>query len=192
MVEVVAPDRPGVFATIAGVLNANGLGVVTATAGAGHDGMVVDSFRVEPIFSRPPDWERVAVDLRRALSGELSIAARLAEQVRTYAPRRGPTAAAPAQTGVLFDNEVSAVATVVEVRAPDAIGLLYRITSALADAGLDIRHATVSTVGHQAVDAFYVVEASGAKITDARRLEEVEATIRRALDSGPENGGSRT
>jgi len=183
-VEVVAPDRPGVFSTIAGVLNVNGLGVVTATAGAGRDGMIVDTFRVEPVFSRLPDWVQVEHDLRLALAGELSLDSRLGEKARTYSGRRGPIAATPARTGVLFDNEVSALATVVEVRAPDAIGLLYRITSALVDVGLDIRHATVSTVGHQAVDAFYVVDASGNKLTGPQVLQRVAASVRGALETG--------
>ncbi len=182
-VEVVAPDHPGVLSTIAGVLSVNGLDVVTATAGAGRDGMVVDSFRVESIFSRPPDWARVEHDLRRALAGELSVEARLGERALTYGRRRGPQAATPAETGVVFDNDLSEQATVVEVRAPDTIGLLYRITAALAELHLDIRHATVSTVGHQAVDGFYVVDESGEKLTDPERIREVDTAIRRALDA---------
>ncbi|MDQ6837062.1 MAG: ACT domain-containing protein, partial [Actinomycetota bacterium] len=175
-VQVVAPDRPGLVSAIAGVLNLNGLAVVTATLGAGRDGMVVDTFRVEPVFSRPPDWSAVERDLGRALAGELSLGDRLQEKAHTYRPR-GPTAARPAVTDVMFDNDLSAQATVIEVRAPDAIGLLYRITSVLSELGLDIRHATVSTVGHQAVDGFYVVDASGSKLTDPHRLEEVKAAI---------------
>ncbi|MGI9022248.1 MAG: ACT domain-containing protein, partial [Acidimicrobiales bacterium] len=180
-VDVVAPDRPGVLSTIAGVLSLNGLDVVTASAGAGHDGMVVDTFRVASIFSRPPDWARVEHDIEKALDGRLSLETRLGERARTYAGRGGPTAAAPAETRVVFDNDLSELATVLEVRAPDTIGLLYRITSTLADLGLDIRHATVSTIGHQAVDAFYVVDAPGDKLTDPARLKEVEAAVRKAL-----------
>jgi [protein-PII] uridylyltransferase len=176
-VKVVAPDRPGLLSAIAGVLSLNGLGVVTAAVGAGRDGMVVDSFRVEPTFSRAPDWEGVQRDLRQVLAGEMSLAERLRERAQAYA-RRGPVAATPVETRVVFDNDLSAAATVVEVRAPDAIGLLHRITSVLAGLGLDIRHATVSTVGHQAVDGFYVVDASGAKLTDPDRLHEVEAAVR--------------
>ncbi len=180
-VQVVAPDGPGLLSAIAGVLNLNGLDVVTATLGAAREGMVVDSFRVEPVFSRPPDWSAVERDLSRTLAGELSLGDRLQEKAHTYRPR-GPTAARPAETAVVFDNELSASSTVIEVRAPDAIGLLYRIASVLGDLGLDVHHATVSTVGHQAIDGFYVVDASGSKLTDPERLEEVEAAVRAGLD----------
>ncbi|MGI8778408.1 MAG: ACT domain-containing protein, partial [Acidimicrobiales bacterium] len=183
-VKVVAPDQPGLLSAIAGVLSLNGLGVVTATVGADRDGMVVDSFRVDPVFSRAPDWASVEHDLNRVLAGEVSLRERLRAKAQTYA-RRSPVAATPVETGVVFDNDLSEVSTVLEVRAPDAIGLLYRITSMLAGLDLDIRHATVSTVGHQAVDGFYVTDASGAKLTDPDRLREVERAIRAEVDPPP-------
>jgi [protein-PII] uridylyltransferase len=183
-VKVVAPDRPGLLSAIAGVLSLHRLGVVTAGVGAEGDGMVVDSFRVEPVFDRAPDWGAVERDLEQALAGELSLGERLDEKARTYR-RRGPAAATPAETRVVVDNDLSDQATVLEVRAPDAIGLLYRITAVLAELGLDIRHATVSTVGHQAVDGFYVVDASGAKVTDRGQLREVESALRARLTGEP-------
>jgi len=93
---------------------------------------------------------------------------RLAERARQYAGRAGVLSATPAQTRVLVDVDASETATVVEVRAPDRIGTLYRITRVLADLGLDIRSAKVVTVGHEVVDAFYVVDAGGAKVADDR------------------------
>jgi UTP:GlnB (protein PII) uridylyltransferase len=42
---------------------------------------------------------------------------------------------------VTFDNGASAKATVVEVAAPDSLGLLFRLTRALAEMDLDIRSA---------------------------------------------------
>ncbi len=70
----------------------------------------------------------------------------------------------------------------VEVRAPDAVGVLYRITRALAEADLDVRRAKVSTLGHEVVDAFYVVDREGRKVTDPDHLAEVERAILAALD----------
>ena len=54
-----------------------------------------------------------------------------------------------------------------EVRAPDEIGLLHRITRALFEADLDVVSARVSTLGEMVVDAFYVRESGGTKVTDA-------------------------
>jgi [protein-PII] uridylyltransferase len=69
-------------------------------------------------------------------------------------------------------------ATVIEVRAQDAPGLLFRIGHALEDAGVRVRSAHVSTLGSNAVDAFYVTCAAGDPLPPgeaaeaARKLEE--------------------
>lgn len=175
-VTVVAPDRPGLFCRVAGALAVHGLDVRSASAAA-DDGMAVEVFEVEPAFGTPPDWARVTADVERALTGRLSLEARLAERARAYAGRRRAVTARPADPRVLFDDEASASATVVEVRAPDGVGVLYRITRALADCDLDVRSAKVSTLGHEVVDAFYVTEASGAKLTDDDHRREVERAV---------------
>jgi [protein-PII] uridylyltransferase len=140
-------------------------------------GMAVEVFEVESAFGNPPDVDRLRADFERVLSGRLSLEARLGDRARTYAGSRRPTAARPAEPRVLFDNEASEAATVVEVRAPDGIGVLYRITRALADSGLDVRRAKVSTLGHEVVDAFYVVDATGAKVTDSEHLREIDRSV---------------
>jgi [protein-PII] uridylyltransferase len=57
---------------------------------------------------------------------------------------------------VLVTNDASESATMIDVRAPDAIGILYRLASQLSACGLDIRSAKVATLGHEVVDVFYV------------------------------------
>ena len=54
----------------------------------------------------------------------------------------------PGPPSVVFHDEASSNASVLEVRATTKIGILHRITKALAELGLDIRHATVQTIGH--------------------------------------------
>ena len=65
----------------------------------------------------------------------------------------------------------------IDVEAPDAIGVLYRITKALTDLDLDIRSAKVQTLGAHVVDAFYVRDRSGAKIVDVELMAEVERAV---------------
>jgi [protein-PII] uridylyltransferase len=84
---------------------------------------------------------------------------------------------------VLIDNHTSDLATVVEVQAPDGIGVLYRLTQALNEVDLDIVSAKVQTLGADAVDAFYVRDHDGAKITDSAYLAEIERSILHALAS---------
>ncbi|MBV8960061.1 MAG: [protein-PII] uridylyltransferase, partial [Actinobacteria bacterium] len=180
-VTVVAPDRPGLFARVAGVLALHGLDVRGASAG-GEGGMAVEVFEVDAPFG-DPDWGSVEADLTRAIDGPFALQARLSERDRTYAPGRRAMAAVPATPGIEWDNEASASASVLEVRTLDRIGVLYRITRALADCDLDVRSARVSTLGDEVVDAFYVVDGTGAKISEPVARAEVERAVRAALDA---------
>ena len=65
--------------------------------------------------------------------------------------------------------------------------MLYRITRAFAELDLDIVRARVQTLGSDVIDAFYVRDSSGAKITDPEHLAEVELSILRwvAVDFCP-------
>ena len=172
------PDRPGLFAATVGLLSLHGQDVRAARARSTEGGGVLDEFVIEPVV-RTPDWTQFRSDLERVLSGRLALEARLAERARRYRPR--PTAAVLAEPLVLIDNEQSSRATVLEVRAPDGIGVLYRISRVLTDMHLDIRHAKVSTMGHEVIDTFYVVDIDGAKVLDSLVLTEIRTAMLFAL-----------
>jgi [protein-PII] uridylyltransferase len=180
---VVCADLPGAFARIAGVLSLRGLDVLTAWAYSGELGgppMAASQFRVVPPRGGV-DWGPVVDDLRHALDGQLAIEARLAERARTYRRRR-PLQAQPAgPPAVSFHDDESHSATVIEVRAPNNIGVLHRIARALAEVGLDIRHATVQTLGEDVVDTFYVQGRNGRLIDDAFHRSEIERAVLHAV-----------
>jgi [protein-PII] uridylyltransferase len=177
LATIVAPDRPGLFWRVAGTLALNGLDVVSARAWSSADGFAIERFRVQSVFGRTPDWAAVESDLNRVLAGRLSLEARLADRARDYASSPRPPSAAPPRVEVSVDNDASDSATVIEVRAPDRIGTLYRITKALAELELDVRLAKVTSLGHEVVDAFYVVDQTGAKLTDDDHLREIQRGI---------------
>lgn len=178
-VTVVAPDRPGLLWRWAGVLSLHRLAIRSATAtSVGKTAVTV--FEVAPRFGSPPDWSVVRSDVRRAYDDALPIAAQLAERERAYA--RGTVHVVPAR--VLWLDDASDAATVVEVRAHDRIGLLYRLTRALADEQLDVRSARMTTLGAEVVDAFYVVDAGGVLVRDAQRRRQIEEALLAACAEG--------
>ncbi len=178
-VIVAAPDRRGLFSSVAGALALNGMDVRAANV-AGADGVAVEVFTVEVARGRWPDTAKLREDLAAVLSDRLALAERLSERERVYPLRRQSAAHLPA-SDVTVDNEASTSATVLEVRAPDEIGFLHRITRALFDADLDVVSARVSTLGEMVVDAFYVRGADGAKVTDPGRLSAITAALQREL-----------
>ena len=178
-VVVAAPDRPGLLSAVAGALALHGLDVRAANV-TGADGVAVEVFTVEVARGTWPDTARLREDLARVLADPTALAARLSERGRVYPARRRSTAHVLG-TDVRVDNEASASATVLEVRVPDEVGLLHRVTRALFEAELDVVSARVSTLGEFVVDAFYVREAVGDKVTDPGRLEQVTEAILAAL-----------
>jgi [protein-PII] uridylyltransferase len=176
---VVTPDRHGLFSRVAGVLSLHGLDVLDAAV-ATEDGWALEVFRVESSFGPTFSWDKVLADLDLALAGRLAIRARLADRIRTYGVRRRGQIAG-VEPEVRADLDASADSTVVEVHAPDGLGVLYRITSALADLDLDIVGAKVQTLGPQVVDTFFVRSGDGEKVTDPAVLAEAERALLHAL-----------
>ncbi|MFI9834978.1 [protein-PII] uridylyltransferase [Streptomyces sp. NPDC051913] len=178
---IAVPDQPGVLPAVAGVLAMHRLTVRTAELRAldlphGVEGSVLLlNWRVAAEYGSLPQAARLRADLVRALDGSLDIAGRLAERDAAYPRRRGVVAPPPRVT---VAPAASRLATVIEVRAQDAPGLLFRIGRALEDAGVRMRSAHVSTLGANAVDAFYVTGPEGAPLPGdeaasvTRKLEE--------------------
>ena len=188
-VTIVAPDRPGLLWRWAGVLALQRLEIRAAMA-TSVGAVAVTVFDVSPRFGSQPEWDRVRADVRRAYDDASSLETRLAERERAYA--RADVRVVPPR--VLWVDDASEASTVVEVRAHDAIGLLHRLTRALADTGLDVRSARVSTLGAEVVDAFYVVDGDGGPVDDRQRRAEIEQRLLTACGaaaSGSPSPGSR-
>ncbi|MEU7073769.1 [protein-PII] uridylyltransferase [Streptomyces narbonensis] len=181
---IALPDRPGVLPAVAGVLALHRLTVRAAELravdlptgiGAGSGAVLVLDWRVAAEYGSLPEAARLRADLVRALEGSLDIPARLAEREAAYPRRRGLTAPPPRVTVAAADSRL---ATVIEVRAQDAPGLLHRIGRALEGAAVRVRSAHVSTLGANAVDTLYVTRPDGSLLPDeeaidlARTLEE--------------------
>lgn len=178
VLTVVAPDRPGGFARVAGTLALKAVAVRSADA-VSAEGMAASQFRVEP-GPGGLDWDDVVAAVRLALEGRLALSARMAQRARS--PRRpGAAASLLAPPRVRIDNQASASSTVLEVHAPDRVGVLYAITTALAELDLDIRLAKVATLGHEVVDTFYLRTAAGGKVTDREHLRELERAVLHGL-----------
>ncbi|MEV0182921.1 [protein-PII] uridylyltransferase [Streptomyces sp. NPDC050625] len=179
---IAVPDQPGVLPAVAGVLAVHRLTVRTAELRAlclpndvDEGSVLLLNWRVAAEYGSLPQAARLRADLVRALDGSLDIASRLAERDAAY-PRRRGWVAPPARVAVA--SAASRHATVIEVRAQDAPGLLFRIGQALEDASVRVRSAHVSTLGSNAVDAFYVTGTDGSPLPGdeaasvARKLEE--------------------
>ncbi|NUK60574.1 [protein-PII] uridylyltransferase [Streptomyces lunaelactis] len=177
---IALPDQPGVLPAAAGVLALHRLTVRAADLRSIElpselgepSGVLLLSWRVAAEYGSLPQAARLRADLVRALDGSLDIPARLAEREAAYPRRRGVKAPPPRVT---VAPAGSRLATVIEVRAQDAPGLLHRIGRALDESALRVRSAHVSTLGANAVDAFYVTGAEGAPLPPEQASQTARA-----------------
>ncbi|MEU8529510.1 [protein-PII] uridylyltransferase, partial [Streptomyces sp. NPDC048629] len=178
---IALPDQPGVLPAAAGVLALHRLTVRAADLrsvelptelGGDATAVLVLSWRVAAEYGSLPQAARLRADLLRALDGSLDVPARLAEREAAYPRRRGLQAPPPRVT---VAPAASHHATVIEVRAQDAPGLLHRIGRALEGAGVRVRSAHVSTLGANAVDTLYVTRADGSRLADEEAVDLAKA-----------------
>ncbi|MFD7259440.1 [protein-PII] uridylyltransferase [Streptomyces sp. NPDC059874] len=166
---VAVPDQPGVLPAVAGVLALHRLTVRAADLRSTElpdqlGEVLVFRWRVAAEYGSLPQAARLRTDLVRALDGSLDVPAKLADREAAYPRRRGVVPPPPRVTVVA---DVSSLATVLEVRAPDAVGLLHRIGRALESGGVRVRSAHVSTLGANAVDTLYVTTPEGKPLDPA-------------------------
>ena len=175
---LVAPDQPGLLWRICGVFVLHGVSILEARAYTDSAGVVLDLFRLADAFEPRIGEEkraRIERDLGLAVEGRLALGYRIAEKLAHY--RRASRVAPESPPRVMMDNTASGCYTVVEVAATDRLGLLYTVSRALSELSLDIHLAKATTLGHEAIDTFYVRDLRGRKVEDPSHLKEVERTI---------------
>ena len=183
-ITISAPDTLGLLGLVAGILSMHRLEVRSAVTTSVRD-RAVEVWSVIPQFGDPPAVDRLREDVRRALAGQLDVAARVARRDEAArldsAPRN-----APARVDIVAG--ASSRATVLEVRAHDAPGLLHRVGTAIASTGTDISAARVSTLGSEVVDVFYLVDRHGQPLTDQLSGAVADVVAESLAESEPDPG----
>ncbi|MGK5678766.1 [protein-PII] uridylyltransferase [Actinoplanes sp. URMC 104] len=166
---VAAADRRGLLAAVAACLAMHRLDVVGANAST-VEGRAIVEFYTQPRYGSPYDPVALAADLRRVAAGDVSVTQRV--RARAMSARGGT-----ASPRVVWQRDVATDAAVLELRAADSPGLLYRVATALDEARAEVRAARISTLGGDVVDAFYLV----GSWADAAERDRVAATVLAAV-----------
>lgn len=181
---ICAHDMPGLFSRITGVMAANGINILGAQINTSKNGKVLDILQVNSpqgnLVTDASRWEKIEQDMRQAIHGEVQVSTLVARRKRPtlLTVRPAPRFA----TKVDIDNEVSEEYTVIDILTHDKVGLLYLITSTLAEMGLYIGVSKISTKVDQVADVFYVRDIFGHKITAPEKLNEICSKLITAID----------
>jgi [protein-PII] uridylyltransferase len=180
LANVLAPDKPGLFASLCGALASFGMNIVKAEAFTNASGLAVDQFRfTDPLRTlelNPTEIDRLRLTIERVVTGR--------EDVKFLLKRRRSISrssrAAQISPMLRFNNEASELATLVDFVGEDRPGLLYDLASGFSAAGCNIELVMIDTEAHKAVDVFYVTS-EGKKLDEAmqRRLKN---SLARAIE----------
>jgi [protein-PII] uridylyltransferase len=182
-ITVYTRDHASLLAMLAGACAAAGANIASAQISTTNDGMALDTLSLQKVFDDADEVQQANKIAR--IATELLQGARSLDSVKIE--RRKAVARLEAfnvRPQVIIDNSMSDAHTVIEVNARDRSGLLFDITAAIAELGLDISSAHVATFGEKAVDVFYVTDQMRRKIQHDWRKQKLRERILAAIDNG--------
>jgi [protein-PII] uridylyltransferase len=182
------PDRPGLFTLATGTLAALGLNIVEAKVHTTRDHWALDSFVVldqedQPIHDAGAR-ENIAERLHETLTQPASLPPPPSRQgYRERAQRHFHT-----PVTVSFTPAAAGEQTVVEVIAPDAPGVLYRIARILSDHDCEVQSAKVVTFGERTEDTFQVAH-DGGPLDEPTQRQRITAALKAEFGAETGDGG---
>lgn len=184
--SLVAPDKPGLFALVTGTLALVGADILSARVSS-KGSMAIERFQLHPVEVRSIDWNRFRKEMQKSLDDPEGLNQRINEKAKNYSKARRRSGVTLVPPRVVVAPDASSRATVVEVWAPNRIGLLYDIANSIARMSLSIAHAKVLTLGDDVVDSFYLTDSDGAPISNQNVLSQLSAFLIEVL--GPTDKG---
>jgi [protein-PII] uridylyltransferase len=180
-------ERERLLAKIAGSFSVVPLNILSADIFPRGDNIVLGVFRVCDTKARPVthhrDFTLVEQTLRRALEVESFDFLPLIEKAKRQSHRLATGMEFPTRIGI--DNKTHPVYALIEIQAPDRLGLLYDVLTCLDREDLLIPLSRINTQAGAAIDTLYVVDRSTrAKITDPNRIKLIQQCLQNAILSG--------
>jgi [protein-PII] uridylyltransferase len=175
------------LAKVAGSFSVVPLNILSADIFPRGDNVLLSVFRVCDTKARPVTHQRdltlVEQTLRRALEDESFDFLPLIEKAKRQSHRL--TTGIEFPTRIAIDSKTHPVYALIEIQAPDRIGLLYDVLTCLDRENLLVPLSRINTQAGAAIDTLYVVDRSTrAKITDLHRISAIQQRLQNAILSG--------
>ncbi|MEQ8823553.1 MAG: [protein-PII] uridylyltransferase [Filomicrobium sp.] len=178
---ILAPNHARLLSLFAGACSSVGADIVGANITTTRDGYALDTFLLQREFEDDDDEARRANRIRKAIEQYLKGEARVQHALEKRRTEHR-VEAFNVSAIVHVDNDISDKYTVIEVEGRDRPGLLYELTSALSDLSLDISSAHIATYGEKVIDAFYVTDLTGRKVSSDQRKNQIAERLASIVD----------
>jgi [protein-PII] uridylyltransferase len=180
-------ERERLLAKVAGSFSVVPLNILSADIFPRGDNVVLGVFRVCDTKARPVTHQRdftlVEQTLRRALEDESFDFLPLIEKAKRQSYHL--TTGIEFPTRIAIDNKTHPVYALIEIQAPDRIGLLYDVLTCLDRENLLVPLSRINTQAGAAIDTLYSVDRSTrAKITDPHRIRAIQQRLQNAILGG--------
>ncbi len=181
-------ERERLLAKIAGSFSVVPINILSADIFPRGDSVVLSIFRVcntkAQAVTDPRTFELVEQTLQSALDDENFDFLPLIEKAKRQSRHR-LTPGMEFPTRIALDNKTHPAYTLIEIQAPDRLGLLYDILTCLDRDRVSIALSRINTQDGAAIDTLYVVDRSThAKITDSHRIRAIHEHLTSAILSG--------
>lgn len=179
-ITVIAKDSDLLLSKLCGVLTISDLNIHDAKIFTRKDGIVIDNFNVSVYRTNEvvPEnkYEEIKKNILDAISNEIQIV----EEIKKMKTRwwQIDNKLFKRKDKIIIDYEDYDKYTIIDVHAPDRVGMLYQITSKMDELGLVVYFSKIASKGDTVVDSFYVLDRNGKKIADSDRdLITLELTV---------------
>lgn len=185
--SLVLVDRPGLLAHICAALTELRLSIVSSQVYTRTDGVAIDIFSVIPedaaAFAGDEDMSRQIEERVTSLLDMPveSLQAHVDAQVRRWAV--GEARIMTPKARVEFHDQDSDDYTILDVTAPDRLGLLFDLTLYLSKRQWVIHSARVCTEADKALDSFSITTPEGRPVTDGEARRSARSDLLRLLQS---------
>ena len=178
-VIVIAPDRAGLLADVTGAFAREGVSVAGARITTLKSGWAVQLWQVQDTGSQAITDGAKRKRLHKSLENAITAATPAPPLPKQPASRKHEHFDTPIE--LFFENGYSGTFTILEITAPDRVGLLHTLCRTLADEGINIASAHIGTYGEKAVDVFYLKDRFGMKLDHPGKLKALEEKIAGAI-----------
>lgn len=166
-ITVITSDHPALLSKLCGVFAINDVNIHDARIFTRKDGIVIDSFNVLDFKNNsklPKDkYQKIEEDFHKVLSGQIQLPNEVKKLKSRWKRLEKKFFSRESEIKIWFEDHDKY--TIIDVASPDRLGFLYHLTNEMSQLGIVIYFAKISTKGDDILDAFYVLNRNGNKIS---------------------------